>query len=54
MNEFLNWFDKQDYMHSDHKVGHMLKTLIKKEHPFGYLLLDLHPKSSDDRHILRH
>ena len=31
MNEFLKRFDKHNYVHNDHKVGQMLKTLIKKE-----------------------
>ena len=31
MDECLKRFDKHDYMHNDHKVGHMLKTLIEKE-----------------------
>ena len=31
MTEFLNRFDKRDYVHNDHKVGQMLKALIEKE-----------------------
>ena len=31
MDEFLKRFDKHDYVHNDHKVGQMLKTLIEKE-----------------------
>ena len=31
MNEFLKRFDKHDYVHNDHKVGQMLKTLIERE-----------------------
>ena len=31
MDECLKRFDKHDYVHNDHKVGQMLKTLIKKE-----------------------
>ena len=31
MNEILNRFDKHDYVHNDHKVGQMLKTLIERE-----------------------
>ena len=31
MNEVLKRFDKHDYVHNDHKVGQMLKTLIEKE-----------------------
>ena len=31
MTQFLNRFDKRDYVHNDHKVGQMLKTLIEKE-----------------------
>ena len=31
MNEFVKRFDKHDYVHNDHKVGQMLKTLIEKE-----------------------
>ena len=31
MAEFLKRFDKHDYVHNDHKVGQMLKTLIEKE-----------------------
>ena len=31
MKEFLNRFDKHDYVHNDHKVGQMLKTLIQKQ-----------------------
>ena len=31
MDEFLKRFDKHDYVHNDHKVGQMLKTLIAKE-----------------------
>ena len=30
-DSFLNCFDKRDYVHNDHKVGQMLKTLIEKE-----------------------
>ena len=31
MKEFLNRFDKHDYVHNDHKVGQMLKRLIEKQ-----------------------
>lgn len=31
MQDFLNRFDKHDYVHNDHKVGQMLKTLIQRE-----------------------
>ena len=31
MNEFLRRFSKHDYVNNDHKVGQMLKKLIKKE-----------------------
>ena len=31
MTQFLNRFDKRDYVHNDYKVGQMLKTLIEKE-----------------------
>ena len=31
MNEFLRRFPKHDYANNDHKVGQMLKKLIKKE-----------------------
>ena len=31
MDEFVKRFDKHDYVHNDHKVGQMLKTLIEKE-----------------------
>ena len=31
MNEFLKRFDKYDYVHNDHQVGQMLKTLIERE-----------------------
>ena len=37
MKEFLNRFDKHDYVHNDHQVGQMLKTLIQKQ--LGWTLL---------------
>ena len=31
LNEFLNRFKKHDYVNNDHKVGQMLKKLVKKK-----------------------
>ena len=31
MTEFLNRFDKHDYVHNGHRVSQMLKALIEKE-----------------------
>ena len=31
LQDFLNLFSKHDYVESDHKVGQMLKTLIRDE-----------------------
>ena len=31
MKEFLNRFDKRDYVHNDHQVGQMLKNLIHRQ-----------------------